>query len=764
MSNSRFNILDKVQILPIVLCLISMCACSVLLDYEECKTGSDCKKAGTICQDGHCIKDDTKTSDTNNQNTDTSDTASTDAMDASDILLNEDCTQIYGVSPKEALETETILLASVLPYTGDLSAFGPKIGQGVELAIDEINQAGGILGHNVGVLFCDSATDAEVAKRALTHIISLEKIPAVVGPAASSIVIDAYTNITKDANLVMVSPSATSTQIAEYQDSGLLWRTVASNATQGDAIARYLLEEGFKQIAIINRNDVFGNGLRDEIAETLCAAFPCGDSGRYYFGIYDEDSISTQQSQIAIDLEEFNPEITVLISYFEDGVSFLELTSQLSDSQFFLSDGMRTEELLSANLPEGLFCQTLGTQAASQSDKNFKSFSLRFTSKYDEVGAYSANAYDAIYMIAYSIAATDAEAPSGFNVATGMARLNAGDVVNAGTSFWKNTTQLLASNPSITINYEGASGSLDFDEQGEIISDIEAWSFDMDEKKVISLGTMYTHDGQFYDVVKGNYAGQGGVCDESSGYKDCENIADCNEGDFCDLTLDPPRCFTPPYGQGETCTTTGDCELYEADYCEAIFTRTCLKQGCDTELNNCSLGYHCCEFSGLGLPPLCVDETQSGGVCRTGVECTNHDECNEGEYCDLTLEPANCVIKPAGEGQKCSEAADCAGFQADYCENIITSTCLMQGCDKDANNCSKGRKCCDFAWLGLPSLCIDLSFAANGGCACSTTGDCPSGEHCDDTLETPTCLPLETDSSTDPDAGITPEKDTSSTD
>ena len=220
----------------------------------------------------------------------------------------------------------------------------------------------------------------------------------------------------------------------------------------------------------------------------------------------------------------------------------------------------------------------------------------------------------------------------------------------------------------------------------------------------------------------------------------CNNLQDCDDGEYCDLTLDTPVCRPPPSGQGEVCDSSEDCSEYEADYCETFVSMTCLKSECDPMLNDCSPGYLCCDFQFIGIPALCVDETLTGGVCGTGVTCDSDAECDSGTYCDLTQDPPSCLMPPSGQGHACTSDADCSGFQADYCETIVTSECLVQGCDKEANNCSSGYQCCDFTWMGLPSLCVDEE-TSGGRCACESDGDCRADESCVEIDDLPVCVP-----------------------
>jgi branched-chain amino acid transport system substrate-binding protein len=596
------------------------------------------------------------------------------------------------------------------------------------------------------VLFCDSGTNSETTKRILEHIATFDDISAVIGPAASNVVVDSFNAVAKGENILMMSPAATSTVISDIQDNDLLWRTAPSDAIQGAAIARYLLnEEGLERIAIINRDDIYGNGLRDTIMEHLCESFKCIDNNKFYTAVYKESSITTDQSTIVIELEEFNPSITVLIGFIEDGGAFLELASQKNVTRFILSDGLKSDELLKLDLSQDMECQLIGTQPATPSGKNYQSFESRFNGKYDAVGSYTANAYDAVYLLGYAIAATNTSRPTGPEIAAGLKRLSEGSIVNTGTSDWNKATQELAAKPSVTINYEGASGPLDFDANGEAPSDIEGWALNIDDEKTFSLGTIFTDDGIYYDIFSTN-SGLGKDCGTAG--TSCSSHLDCEDTQYCELSLPSPVCLDPPTGQGVSCGTESDCADYEADFCEKTVSFSCLKQGCSEELNNCAPGYICCDFTSLdmGLPELCIDKS-AGGKCARGFGCEWNDDCAEDEYCDHTFEdPAQggtplCIGPPVGQGEACADQKDCERNAADYCENVVTSTCLMDGCDEVLNDCSPDRHCCDFtSWtdFDLPALCIE-SEASGGVCSrsvgCTSNDSCGEGEYCDTTFQ-----------------------------
>ncbi|MDJ0765942.1 MAG: ABC transporter substrate-binding protein [Myxococcota bacterium] len=472
--------------------ILSAMSCSFVLDYDECKTDQDCGGSEAVCQQGYCV----------------------DGVLTVNDLLTVQCTEIYGVPMEETLAETTILLGSILPFSGGLSAYGPQIYQGVQLAVDEINQAGGIFGKQLAVVSCDSGTDPEVANASARHLIDVVGVPAIIGPAASSVTIDVFTNTAKEAGVVMITPSATSTLLTSIQDNGYLWRTAPSDAIQGAAIAGYLLEQQeFERIAIVNLNDAYGNGLRDTITAPLCQGFDCLDKAKFYNRSYGEDTYSTEHSQIVQELIAFNPSVIVLIGFYDDGSNFLKTTIGQNLNRFVLSDGLKSEKLFDLNLPTNALCWLLGTQPASPTGAIYQGFALRFRARFGEDGAYSANAYDALYLLAYAIAAVnkDTNRLTGAEVLSGLKRLSSGTVVEAGSSQWSTAIQLLTADATTTINYEGASGPLNFDANGEATSDIEAWAMDLDDAEIVSKGVIYTAGGQ-YNGIQTPMPGEGQAC------------------------------------------------------------------------------------------------------------------------------------------------------------------------------------------------------------------------------------------------------------
>ena len=164
-----------------------------------------------------------------------------------------------------------LTLGTLLPETGTLAFLGPPEIAGVNVAVAEINEAGGYNGQDVVVSLSDSGdTTTDIASQSVDRLLS-ENVDAIIGAASSGVtltVIDAVVN----AGVTMFSPANTSKELSDYDDKGLYFRNAPSDILQGAVLAEVIAEDGNSTVAIINLDDSYGNGL----AEDLTASFEEG--------------------------------------------------------------------------------------------------------------------------------------------------------------------------------------------------------------------------------------------------------------------------------------------------------------------------------------------------------------------------------------------------------------------------------------------------------------------------------------------------------
>jgi ABC-type branched-subunit amino acid transport system substrate-binding protein len=164
-----------------------------------------------------------------------------------------------------------LTLGTLLPETGNLAFLGPPEIAGVQMAVAEINEAGGFGGQDVVLVEGDSGdTTTDTAVQTVTRQLG-QNVDAIIGAASSSVSASVIDQIV-EAGVTQFSPANTSKQFSDYDDNGLYFRLGPSDILQGQVLAEVIAEEGNTSLVILNFDDDYGNGL----AEDLAASFEAG--------------------------------------------------------------------------------------------------------------------------------------------------------------------------------------------------------------------------------------------------------------------------------------------------------------------------------------------------------------------------------------------------------------------------------------------------------------------------------------------------------
>ena len=157
------------------------------------------------------------------------------------------------------------------PQTGSLAFLGPPGFAGSQLAIQEINDLGGVLGQPITYLPGDSGdTTTNQADQTVDRHLA-ENVDAIIGAASSSVTLTVIDKITA-AGVTMFSPANTSTELSDYDDNGLYFRSAPPDLYQGDVLGQFVINEGNQSVAIMNLNDSYGNSLADQATTTIEAS------------------------------------------------------------------------------------------------------------------------------------------------------------------------------------------------------------------------------------------------------------------------------------------------------------------------------------------------------------------------------------------------------------------------------------------------------------------------------------------------------------
>ena len=297
----------------------------------------------------------------------------------------------------EETVTETVALeckiGTMLPQTGNLAFLGPPEFAGVDLAVAEIQAAGGPIAEN---LFGDSGdTTTDIASQtADSHIAA--GVTAIVGAASSSVsktVIDKITG----AGVIHFSPANTSPDFSDYPDNGLYFRTAPSDLYQGAVISELMLNEGFDNIGIMVFDDEYGIGLADALQANFEA------SG----GTVTRITYNPQAAEYSAEVSEMKaaaPQAVAVIGFDESAKVIAEMITQGVGPDvlpIFLVDGNLSTSAY-ADLPEGIMVGVRGTLPGAAAPEEFQARLLEINPDLEDY-SYAAESYDTVNLLALAM-------------------------------------------------------------------------------------------------------------------------------------------------------------------------------------------------------------------------------------------------------------------------------------------------------------------------------------------------------------------------
>lgn len=219
-------------------------------------------------------------------------------------------------TPDPADTDEALHIGYILPETGPLADLGPAQISGVELAIQEVNEAGGVLGQEVVLSSGDEAGDAGVASEEADRLLA-DGVHAIVGAAASGMSLAIIDQIT-GAGVVQCSASNTAPEFTDYDDNGYYFRTAPSDGLQGPALAEIILEDGHTDVALLARADDYGVGL----LEFTRAALEEAGANIVFADTYDPEAV-TFDAEVS-EMIAAGPDAVAIVPFIDDGVPLIQ--------------------------------------------------------------------------------------------------------------------------------------------------------------------------------------------------------------------------------------------------------------------------------------------------------------------------------------------------------------------------------------------------------------------------------------------------------
>ncbi|GAB3230396.1 ABC transporter substrate-binding protein [Glycomyces halotolerans] len=344
-------------------------------------------------------------------------------------------------------------VGTILPQTGSLAFLGPPEFAGVDLAIKEINDAGGVLDQCVEVIHEDSGdTTTDIASQSADSLIA-QNVNAIIGSASSGVSFQFIDKLYEE-GIVQVSPANTSPDFTTYERGDYYFRTAPSDVLQGRVLADAIIADGHEQVAILALQDAYGTGLADAVEENIVSF-----GGEVVMKeIYDPNAteFSAEVSQLAA----ADADAVVLITFNE----FTNLAPELVESNlgpqdlgWYMVDGNLAN--YGDQFPEGMLEGTKGTFPGSDPSA-IQDKLLEIDPDLTEF-TYGGESYDATMLVALA-------AVAGGSYDSETIKDNMVAVSRDGTecTAFAECVELLDAGEDI--DYQGQSGPIEFSPEGDV--------------------------------------------------------------------------------------------------------------------------------------------------------------------------------------------------------------------------------------------------------------------------------------------------------
>jgi branched-chain amino acid transport system substrate-binding protein len=359
-----------------------------------------------------------------------------------------------GGGGEGAAEAEPLKIGTILPVTGTLAFLGPPEIAGVGLAVEHINEAGGVLGQDVTVEWGDSGdtTDYAVSTNTATDLIG-KGASAVIGAASSGVSLNVVDQF-EEAGVMQISPANTATDLSGYGD--FFARTAPPDTVQGAALGSLILDGGHTRVGFLVQNEAYGNGLRDNVQKAVEA----GGGEVVYGGTGGGQEFAPGETNFGAqvtDLLAQQPDAIAIIAFEETVAIVNELVAQgwTFNGTTYFCDGNLSN--YGDQFDPGTLEGVQGTLPGAQADESFREELNAWYSENEdgelEDYSYSAESYDATILAA--LAAVKGGATDGATISENIKAVSG---ANGGTEVKSFEEGVEALEAGDDIQYVGRSG------------------------------------------------------------------------------------------------------------------------------------------------------------------------------------------------------------------------------------------------------------------------------------------------------------------
>ncbi|MFC7070066.1 ABC transporter substrate-binding protein [Halobaculum lipolyticum] len=357
---------------------------------------------------------------------------------------------------------ESIKVGAVIPFSGDLADFGGPMLNAMKMAQEDINAAGGPLGREIEIVDEDSGTDSTQAVNAANKLVNTNGVQSVIGAVSSGVTISIANSVTIPNGILQITSASSSPSITTLDDDDLVWRTRTNDRFVAKVMAMIAQNEDASSAAVVYINNDFGKAL----ADTFESAFEGETTAKVGYSS-GQSSYNQVLSQAFAD----DPEFVALAGYPESGTTML---SQWNE-QGYGGNWILHTSLLSSDVIENVGADIMNGMYGVRTKPPTGDATDAFVSDYEEqfpdaqvFSPYSWNSYDALVSYALAVQAAGTADPAEVKAQMRPVSNPEGETVSYGE--FESAISMLEEGTEI--DYSGPSGTVNYDENGDVASDM----------------------------------------------------------------------------------------------------------------------------------------------------------------------------------------------------------------------------------------------------------------------------------------------------
>lgn len=385
----------------------------------------------------------------------------------------------FGIAGAAAAQDCPVKLGGILPVSGPMGQVGERISETAAFAVDVFNEAGGVKGCDVEFMLRDTQGQSTVGVDAAKSLVDLEGVPALVGAVSSGVSLPILTSVAVPSRVVQISCCSSSesfTALAEEgKTEGYWFRTYATNRSQSAMAALVASEEGYERTAVIYVNTDFGVGLAKRFAEDLEKL-----GGTITKMVAYNENQQSYRAEVTAALEG-NPDSLYLVAFPLDGSTITrEWLSLGGTDRLIVNNSLRSDDYFEA-VGHQYLQNLIGYDSAQPRLPSVETFNEMFEARFDSPpnGPGLHSVFDAVMVTLLAMEMSDEI--SGTSIRDNIRRVTA----DGGTEVYPTVEGLQKAKELIAagepIRYVGATGALQFDENGDVQAPKLVWKLDGEE-------------------------------------------------------------------------------------------------------------------------------------------------------------------------------------------------------------------------------------------------------------------------------------------